>query len=56
MAGSELAIVLEDQVLSAPVIDSSMADGHVVITGDFDQAQATKLAQRIEGPSLPSPS
>ncbi len=48
MAGSEVAIVLEDQVLSAPVIDSSMADGHVVVTGDLDQAQATKLAQRIE--------
>jgi hypothetical protein len=47
MAGSEIAIVLEDQVLSAPVIDSSMADGHVVITGSLDQAQATRLAHRL---------
>ncbi len=47
MAGSELAIVVADQVLSAPIIDSSMADGHVVITGTLDQAQATKLADRL---------
>jgi|1185.fasta_scaffold193396_1 hypothetical protein len=48
MAGTELAIVLEDRVLSAPIVDSSMADGHVVITGDLDQAQATDLAQRVQ--------
>jgi hypothetical protein len=47
MAGSELAIVLDNQVLSAPIIDSSMADGHVVVTGNLDQAQATKLAHRL---------
>jgi hypothetical protein len=47
MAGSELAFVLEDEVLSAPVIDPSMAAGHVVITGNLDQAQATKLADRL---------
>jgi hypothetical protein len=49
LAGSEIAIVLQNQVLSAPVIDSSMADGHVVITGDLDRAQATKLAARLKG-------
>ena len=49
MAGSELAMVLDDQVLSAPVIDSSMADGHLVVTGDLDQAQATKLATKLTG-------
>lgn len=47
MAGTELAIVLEDHVLSAPIVDSSMADGHLVITGDFDQASATRLAHRL---------
>jgi hypothetical protein len=47
MAGTELAIVLEDQVLSAPIVDSSMAGGHVVVTGDLDQAQATRLAGRL---------
>ena len=47
MAGTELAVVLEDHVLSAPIVDSSMANGQLVVTGNFDQAQATKLAQRL---------
>lgn len=47
MAGSELAFVLDNKVLAAPIVDSSMADGHLGITGDFDQAQATRLAQRL---------
>ena len=47
LAGTELALVLEDRVLSAPVIDSSMADGHLVVTGDLNQAQATKLAGQL---------
>ena len=47
MAGSELALVLDGQVLSAPIIDSSMEDGHVGVTGNYDQAQATKLAHRL---------
>jgi preprotein translocase subunit SecD len=51
MAGTELAIVLEDRVLSAPIVDSSMADGHVVITGDLDEAQATRLADRLKASS-----
>ena len=48
MAGTELAIVLQDQVLSAPIIDSSMADGHVVITGSYDRAKATSLSEKIQ--------
>jgi preprotein translocase subunit SecD len=47
MPGTELAFVVDDKVLSAPIIDASMADGHLGITGDFDQAQATSLAQQI---------
>lgn len=47
MPGTELAVVLEDQVLSAPIVDSSMADGHLVITGTLDQAQATTLAHGL---------
>jgi len=46
-AGSELAIVLDDKVLSTQIVDPSMANGQLAITGSFDQAQATRLAQQL---------
>jgi len=49
LAGSELALVLENQVLSSQIIDSSLADGHLAITGNLDRAQATKLAHQLSG-------
>ena len=47
LAGSELALVLENQVLSTQIVDPSMANGQLAITGSFDQAQATRLAQQL---------
>jgi len=47
MTGQELAIVLDGHVLTALLIDSSMKDGHVGITGDYDKSSATQLAQQL---------
>ena len=49
LAGSELAVVLGDQVLSSQIVDPSLADGHLAITGNLDQAQATRLAHQLSG-------
>jgi hypothetical protein len=47
MPGTELAFALKTQVLTAPIIDESMVDGTVGITGSYDKKQATKLATEI---------
>lgn len=47
MPGTMLAFVLEDKVLSSPVVDSSMTDGHIGITGNYDEQQAKQLAARL---------
>jgi preprotein translocase subunit SecD len=45
--GGDLAVVLNGKVLTAVIVDSSMKDGHIGITGDYDKASATELAQRL---------
>jgi|tagenome__1003787_1003787.scaffolds.fasta_scaffold20865812_2 preprotein translocase subunit SecD len=49
MPGTELAVVVQGQVLTALVVDSSMKDGHIGITGDFDRQRATSLAHQLTG-------
>jgi preprotein translocase subunit SecD len=45
--GSELAVVLDGKVVTAVIVDSSMKDGHIGITGDFDKTSATQLADQL---------
>jgi preprotein translocase subunit SecD len=45
--GSDLAVVLDGKVITAVLVDSSMKDGHIGITGDYDKTSATKLAQEL---------
>jgi preprotein translocase subunit SecD len=45
--GGDLAVVLNGQVLTAVIVDSSMKDGHIGITGDYDKASATELADQL---------
>jgi preprotein translocase subunit SecD len=45
--GSELAVVLNGKVITAVIVDSSVKDGHIGITGDYDKAAATELAQQL---------
>ena len=45
--GGDLAVVLNGKVLTAVIVDSSMKDGHIGITGDYDKASATELADQL---------
>jgi hypothetical protein len=45
--GTELAFALKKKVLTAPIIDQSMTDGTVGITGSYNKKQATELASEI---------
>ena len=52
--GRQLAIVLDDQLISAPVIQSEIgANGQ--ITGRFDGPAAQKLANELNAGALPAP-
>ncbi len=48
--GRQLAIVMDDTLLSAPVIRSEIADGAGVISGQFDRAEAVRIASLMEAP------
>jgi preprotein translocase subunit SecD len=50
-----LAIVLDKQVISAPVIQSPITSGEGVITGSFTQAEAQTLAIQLRSGALPIP-
>ena len=53
--GHQLAIVLDNKVLSAPVIQSVIAGGRGQITGSFTAQQATDLALLLRAGALPAP-
>jgi preprotein translocase subunit SecD len=47
MTGQQLAFSFGGSVLTSLVVDPSFHPGHFAITGDFDKAAATKLAQQL---------
>lgn len=51
LAGTQrqLAVVLDGNVLTAPVIQSVITDGMVWISGDFSENSAKDLADKLEG-------
>jgi protein-export membrane protein SecD len=51
----QLAIVLDGQVQSAPVIRSAIPDGHAVIEGNFSAEDAKLLATILKAGALPAP-
>ncbi len=53
--GESLAIVLDNQVISAPVINEPITDGQGVISGDFDYETSNALAIQLRYGSLPIP-
>jgi preprotein translocase subunit SecD len=53
--GKRLAIVLDDNVYSAPVIQEKISGGHAQITGRFKVEEATDLAIVLRAGSLPAP-
>jgi preprotein translocase subunit SecD len=53
--GDILAIVLDKQVISTPVINSAIPDGAGVISGNFTNESANNLAVQLRYGSLPIP-
>jgi len=52
--GSPFAIVLDKQVISAPTIQSHIAGGSGIITGNFSVEESTKLAVLLRAGALPA--
>ncbi|QNT78581.1 protein translocase subunit SecD [Entomobacter blattae] len=53
--GHRFAIVLDNKVISAPVIRSAITEGNGQITGGFDAQKATDLALMLRAGALPAP-
>lgn len=51
----QVAIFLDGQVISAPVVNEAITDGEAVISGDFSVTEAKTLAQRLNAGALPVP-
>ncbi|SFA73651.1 preprotein translocase subunit SecD [Poseidonocella pacifica] len=52
--GSPFAIVLDEEVISAPVIQSHIAGGSGIITGNFAVEESTHLAVLLRAGALPA--
>ncbi len=53
--GKRLAIVLDDKIISAPVIRESITGGSGTISGNFTFQEATDLALLLRSGALPTP-
>ncbi len=51
--GKALAIMLDDQLLGAPVIEEAILTGNPTITGGYTAEEAQQMADRIQAGSLP---
>jgi protein-export membrane protein SecD len=53
--GKPLAIALDQEIISAPTVQSSITDGSAIITGDFTIEEAKNLSQLLNAGALPVP-
>lgn len=53
--GKPLAIFLDGQMISQPVVREAIRDGQAVISGDFTMDEAKQLAMRLNAGALPVP-
>ncbi|MDH4330468.1 MAG: protein translocase subunit SecD [Candidatus Moranbacteria bacterium] len=53
--GKTVAIYLDDEIISAPVVQSEIANGEAVITGNFTIEEAKELKSRLNEGALPVP-
>lgn len=51
--GKVVSIWMDNQMISAPTVNSIITDGEAIIEGDFTAASATDLANKIKAGSLP---
>jgi preprotein translocase subunit SecD len=55
LVGQPLAIYLDDELISAPTINTAILNGSGVITGDFEYDEARELAIQLNAGALPVP-
>ena len=53
LVGQQLAIILDQRVISAPTIESAITNGSGVITGDFTEQEVKDLATTLNAGALP---
>lgn len=53
--GSPIAIVLDGQIVSAPVVQTAITDGVAIITGGFTVDEAKQLSIQLNAGALPVP-
>lgn len=53
--GKPVAIVLDEQIVSAPTVQSAIENGNAIISGDFDITTAKLLAIQLNSGALPVP-
>jgi len=53
--GKRIAIVLDSEIISSPVVQAIIPDGQAVINGDFTLEQAKVLVGRLNEGALPAP-
>lgn len=53
--GKQVAIYLDGQIINAPTVQTEIANGQAVITGNFSIDEAKKLVQRLNEGALPVP-
>lgn len=53
--GKFVAVVLDDKVYSAPLVNSEIAGGNTAISGNFTVEEATDLANILKSGKLPAP-
>src|SRR3989344_3244087 len=53
--GKRVAIFLDNQIISAPTVQSAITDGQAVISGQFTVKEAKELVTRLNSGALPVP-
>lgn len=53
LIGGTISIWMDDQIISAPVVQNAIPDGQAMITGQFTPQTAKELADKINGGALP---
>lgn len=53
--GKQVAIFLDNQIISAPRVNEVISQGEAVITGDFTVEEAKKLSIQLNAGALPAP-
>lgn len=54
-AGKRVPIALDDQIISAPIVETEIRGGSAIIKGDFDLEEAKELSIQLNAGALPVP-